>query len=482
MRMIFGEGLSLGGIALKKLKPHLKHHYLLKCIKVERYRNIKNRRTKISTDPKVVDKRDFWALKEEDPVFNFLYENDFGKKNSPKIFIDKHYSETENATKELNIAKIKIPNNFDLIENTDESIEAIRKIFYLGSKDYIHGFDLDQSNCKKMSLCACTLLNTIVLSIAKKNEIENKDFMIGGKLNSGENMDVFEMVHASGLLKILEFENNQDYKKVIESPEFKLIKTLDLLTPEGSHILPYSRKIHSESTHVSKQITTYLNDCLSTQNLELNIKGKRTIGNIIGETINNCTLHTGLDFENWFCMGYSKYLKPYTKCSLVIFNFGNTLYESLKYNSEDSKIPDRISERIRSIKGYKKFIFTEENLWTLFALQDGVSRCYNDTDGKDRGTGTIRLIKTFQSIGNTFDGKKANMAIISGKTKILFDDNYSISEKLVNGSPRDIIAFNRNNNLLELPDKMNVQTLKNKFPGTLISLEFYLDNKYLSRK
>ena len=467
---------------MKKLKPYLEHHYLLNCKKIERFKNKKNRRQSSNSDPSVKSKKYFWSLEEEDPVFNFLYNNNFGKKNKPKVVIDKHHSETENITKEFNIAHVKIPSNFDLIKNTDESIETIQKIFYLSSKNDIDGFHLNQSHCKKMSLCACALLNTVVLSIIKKSEIENRDFIIGGELNAKENPDVFEMMHASGLLNILKFEDNKDYLETIQSPEFKLIKTLDLLTPKGSCILPYSRKIHSESTHISKQITNYLDDCLSTQNLELNIKGKRTIGNIIGETINNCTLHTGLDFENWFCTGYSKYIEPYTKCSLVIFNFGNTLYESLKYNSEDPKVPDIISKQIKSIRDYKRFLFTEENLWTLFALQDGVSRCYNEVDGKDRGTGTIRLIKTFQSIGNTSDGKKAKMAIISGKTKILFDEKYNISKEFVKGSERDIIAFNHNNDLQELPDKNNVQNLKYKFPGTLISLEFYLDNKYLSKK
>lgn len=464
-----GEGLSLGGVALKKLKPYLKHHYLLNCKKIERYKNAKNRRLQVSSDPKVVDKRDFWGLKEEDPVFNFLKDINFEMKFKPKLTIDNNYK----------VAHIKIPRNFDLITNTDESIETIRKIFYCGSLNTIDGLHLNQVACQKMSLCASSIMSAIVLAIDRKNEVEDKKFQISGSLSNCKTDEVFEMMHASGLLKILDFDSNEDYREAISAPEFKLIEVLDLLTPKDTKLFSSKKRIYSESADVASNITNYLNRCLSTQKLELNNKGKRVIGNMIGETINNCTLHTGLNFENWFCAGYSKYIEPYTKCSLVIFNFGNTIYEGLKNNSIDSDTPKTISEIARSMSGYKKRTFSDENLWTLLALQDGVSRCYNQNEGKDRGTGTIKLIQTFQSLGKTCDGKNPIMTIISGNTKIIFDDKYKIKEENIKGSNRDIIAFNRENSLKYLPDKQNVKGLKNKFPGTIISLEFYLDNKYL---
>jgi len=47
---------------------------------------------------------------------------------------------------------------------------------------------------------------------------------------------------------------------------------------------------------------------------------------------------------------------------------------------------------------------------------------------------------------------------------------------------KQIIAFNNNNNLQEPPNSNNVIKMKSYFPGTLISLKFYIDEKYLEGK
>jgi hypothetical protein len=115
-------------------------------------------------------------------------------------------------------------------------------------------------------------------------------------------------------------------------------------------------------------------------------------------------------------------------------------------------------------------IWQEESLWTLYALQEGVSRFRNTVGHIDRGNGTVKMIEFFSELASG----RPQMALISGRTHILFDGKYRISPIEVDGEIRKVIAFNNNNDLRERPDPDYVRTLRNHFPGTLISLRFQL--------
>ncbi len=66
--------------------------------------------------------------------------------------------------------------------------------------------------------------------------------------------------------------------------------------------------------------------------------------------------------------------------------------------------------------------------------------------------------------------------------EILFDGKYRLKEKSYKtGFSNKIIAFNQANDLTVEPDKKYVQTLKNSFPGTIISMDLIIDTKYLER-
>ena len=73
------------------------------------------------------------------------------------------------------------------------------------------------------------------------------------------------------------------------------------------------------------------------------------------------------------------------------------------------------------------------------------------------------------------------MCIISGDTQILFDGRYWPSERVAHGEKATVMAFNDANDLHVPPDKANVMSLTKFFPGTLISLRFYLSADDLRR-
>ena len=76
---------------------------------------------------------------------------------------------------------------------------------------------------------------------------------------------------------------------------------------------------------------------------------------------------------------------------------------------------------------------------------------------------------------------KPQMAVVSGKTHILFDGKYRISPVNVGSETRKVIAFNASNSLLERPDPNYVRSLQYHFPGTLVSLKFQLKRADLAR-
>lgn len=82
-------------------------------------------------------------------------------------------------------------------------------------------------------------------------------------------------------------------------------------------------------------------------------------------------------------------------------------------------------------------------------------------------------------IGQNNEGKKTKMAIISGRCHILFDTTYNLKEEFIDGKKVPIIAFNEENDLSKAPDINYVKKIEEYFPGTMISIEFYLDRRYI---
>jgi hypothetical protein len=73
------------------------------------------------------------------------------------------------------------------------------------------------------------------------------------------------------------------------------------------------------------------------------------------------------------------------------------------------------------------------------------------------------------------------MVLISGSTRIYFNDKYHMGPKNIGGQERQWIAFNEENDLAQKPDPNNVHSLKAFFPGTVLTLRFYIDEKYLEK-
>lgn len=93
------------------------------------------------------------------------------------------------------------------------------------------------------------------------------------------------------------------------------------------------------------------------------------------------------------------------------------------------------------------------------------------------------MMEFFLELGQSLDAPRPPlMTIISGGTKLMFDGTYPMQDQETpSGQSRKVLAFNSENDLSLAPDPAYVGRFAGFFPGTLVSLEFYLDPRHLSK-
>ena len=108
--------------------------------------------------------------------------------------------------------------------------------------------------------------------------------------------------------------------------------------------------------------------------------------------------------------------------------------------------------------------FKEETLWTLYALQDGVSSV-----SPHRGSGTIKFIDYFFRLkGDDGLDNVSRMTLLSGNTSITFDGSHKILTKIKENEEYKMMTFNPQGDLGYKPDEKYVKFVPNYFPGTII--------------
>lgn len=419
---------------------------------------IRKRRFLINKTKKIIKKRHKKNRKKKTKkVTNSIYINrSYNDKNSKIIKVLEHSNfykkvRRKKGDKEL---KINIPRIFSFINNPDETILTLKKIYYAGTNSHISSIYFNYSQCEELGLCASLVTDLIILSLPRYKT--KKIHLHGSTPNS---IDARKLFNITGLPKHLGIH--------------------DASTPD-SEILDILSNI--ESGEMAEQVVNFYQKCLNTQGYELTMLGKNAFSSMIGEVINNSEQYSG-ENGTWHALGY--FDKPevgedYGKCRLVLMNFGNSIYESLKEADTTEYTKNQLKNHTK--KNYNfldQFTYTEEILWTLYSLQQNISKKRKDIND-DRGNGTIKLIKSFMDIGANIDNKKSLMSITSGKCQILFDGTYKLEKKVNKDKKYYQIAFNDSNNLNNKPDKRFVYNLQNKFPGTIISMEFYLDRKFFN--
>ncbi len=435
--------------------------------KFRRTNNLKNfSQTKNNRTPNL--KRNYYLSKHLPINLNYLLMTE----KSP-LFLEK--IKKENYRTE---GIIEIPKMFSIIEAPVESYLSLKKIISAllleGNQEVI----LDYKNCEKVGLGTQVLLDIILIDFlrfsnkCRQIDRNHKDYFpikIGGvNINNEEVQKMMFSVGSPVTLKVREqnFSDIIPYKLCIHDNE----KEKD-----------YNKRIEKKELDTT-EMADYVIDSLARMNKKLTPTRIDDLCTVIGEILINAEEHSTTKFR--FSIGYFKEEKIENKhygiFRLVILNFGKTIYE--KFKDDDCPNKEIVAKMKELSKAYtrKKFFslnkFEEENLWSLYALQEGVSSV-SPTDFK-RGNGSIRFIDSFFNIKGSIEVDNiSNLNIQSGNTRIHFNGEYSIVTKTnFNNDTFKVMTFNKSGNIEEKPDSRFVFQTKYYFPGTIISAKLFFND------
>ena len=364
-----------------------------------------------------------------------------------------------------------VPENFSFFDEPNMVIDLIKGVYSAGKNKRINKITISHNQCNNLGLDASVFMDIIVLAIINYRKKINASFeILGDFVEDGETKDI---LLASGLPTHLGLKLDVNYDKS-KVRKFNMVSGIN--SPEDK-----------KSDLIATRLTEYFDRCLRTQWMSINNEGKMLLSVILGEVINNSIIHGG-ESSTWYTQGHyqMKNGNEYGEMQLVFLNIGDTIYEGLlkESSNETKEVLEIINKKHRPLYSES---WNQEMLYTVFSLQEGISRLKDkNIEGYgSRGTGTINLIEMFYAIGETASGLHPRMTLTSGHTHIIFNERYQLSnvsfdnDPIFDSKPKRILAFNKENDIYSQPDRENVIRLKEYFPGTIISLRFYLDNRYI---
>ncbi|AAL95533.1 hypothetical protein C7Y58_09695 [Fusobacterium nucleatum subsp. nucleatum ATCC 25586] len=366
---------------------------------------------------------------------------------------------------------VEVPKFLSFIENTDETIDFFKN--FLFSYKIIHKKPvfISWELCEDIDLSAATLftLMFLIFGINCEEEGKRKKDVLG---TNPKKENINALLWGNSLFRHIcgKDEEIVNYDLGIEpfnliaggKSEVELIKIFKLGI-NGDILLD---PLKDNCTYISN----YISNSQKEKGKILSPFGYNCINSLVGEILTNSKEHLGNEYSQYFITGFFK--KDIGEINLSFINFGDTFYHGIKYNSKDIK--ETLNEMIKTYKmqnGEFSEDFTEEMFCTLYALQFKISREY-EKNGEIRGTGMKAVFDFFFSLK---EKEKINptFTLISGNTKIQFDIN---DKKYYN---KGILIFNDNNNFFKEQVRKNIFKLKNFFPGTIISLNFGIEDSWL---
>jgi len=366
---------------------------------------------------------------------------------------------------------IKIPENFSIIDNPEDSLKIISQLAAIArSGRKIHYIECDHSKMKKHDLAAESILGLIASEFEREYYSKNRKLKISGSFPKDEYLT--DYIKAIGLIKDL------DVKHEFLSKERE--RKLQIFNMRSKYLL---NKVTSGSSDykeiAARKFVDYINKCLARIGKTLIPEAIDILGEYTGEILNNAHDHGKLD--DWTIRGYFDEKHEQHICEIAIFNFGKTIAETFLDLPEKSFAFQSVLPYIEKHhkEGFFSSNWTKETLLTLAALQGDISS-KNMDEYSDRGQGTVEMINFFQKIHIACSGNNspnARMVLLSGNTYVFFDGTYHMKE---DNQSRKVIAFNKQNSLLLPPDSNYVKNIAGiKFPGTIISIKFSLEDTNL---
>ena len=373
----------------------------------------------------------------------------------PNLFSEEKFKGIDNG-------RLYVPKCFSLLENYEESFDFLKHLFLVLYEERAENVVLDYVHCNRIDVDASICMD---LMLAEYSHYLNACTRLGHRVKPytvrPENFNKPDIVKV--LFSIGAYANLRGFKIKYDD-----IEELSVLVGSHDDPLRYEKcEVHTTN------IVEYIKRCLARLNRELNWEAEDSLYKVLGEIMANAEEHSSMPQR--FAIGFFQEThnqdEHFGIVNFSIFNLGDTIYD--KFKSPDCpnlNVKTRMTElssKYTNRGWFKKAKFEEETLWTLYALQDGVTSM-----PKKRGNGSIQYIENFFKLkGDMVHDNISKLVIISGNTRIMFDGKYEILEKEHLNEKRKYksITFNNTGNIGDQPDDNFVTFAPNFFPGTIIS-------------
>ncbi len=440
----------------------LKNKFLLVSLKRHRKLLKRKRKDKVYADGKYNSVQKFRIKYETKLVSNF-------KSKLFDFLIDNSFITGYEEVKEI----ISIPHVFCLEDYYNETIEVIGEIIISIWYNPGKTITIDFSKCNHVGHSALFLLQILRLELqADFNDLNKRLSVLTSKID----IDIIKSNNKTVNLNLLLCGYLNSEVEVEDGVE--PINTLGYLKgkKEQKSYLENKKGINA------KIIVSYINNCLRRNAFELSETGANDISSMVGEILSNAEDHSPFSTyyvtANYTQFNSNEIENNVGELNLSFLNFGYSIYEGFCETKEENKeLFDVLNDACSVIK--MKSAFSEDNLFTLFALQDGVSRL--KFSNASRGTGTMKFINCFFSFGDYQNNDKKQsptLSILSGRTQLICDNKYQPFEK----DNMYYVSLNDENDLSLPPNKSHLKDLRYKFPGTILSVKAYLNKDHISKK
>ena len=359
-----------------------------------------------------------------------------------------------------------VPKIFSIIDNYNETTLFFKRILGSLYQNPSEEIKIDFKDCIQMDICASMCMDIILADFIKYHNQCRKD---------GHRMRIHSIkpinVNSYNIQKVLFSVGTYKNLKGLKI-DFPNLKPFPIIIGDKNN----PKLLEKREVDITKTID-YIIECLGELKRTLTNKAESNLYKAVGEIVINAEEHS--DKTKRYIIGYFEKIETsdeenYGILNLSILNFGKTFYETFK-ESDNEKVTKQmksISRRYTTKGLFKKKKFEEETLWTLYALQDGVT----STKDWKRGNGAIRFIESFFDLkGNCSNDDISKMVITTGHTQIIFDGKYQITKQKRNNTIFKMMTFNHSGNIEDIPDEKYVKYQENYFPGTIISVKLRLD-------
>lgn len=360
-------------------------------------------------------------------------------------------------------ATITIPKVFSFISNPQGALEAIGSLVASGRAESTRLLHFDHRELMNYDLAAEEVLDLVAMELRKEHASRGYRVPLEGRYP--DNLEAARFLRAIGIIKNLRVQS--EYLGDGEAAELVVFEL-----KRGRRFARESIGSADQKARIVREFADFVNSCLGRNGRELTKAALGRLCSYTGEVIANAEDHSGSN--EWFVAGYLDNAVAPHICEIAVFSFGKSFADTFLELDAASYPRSQVDEyvAIHSSKGFFSARYKREDLYTLIALQGGVSS-KNAGPTDTRGQGTIDLIAFFERICaecTQTSATKAEMAILSGATHVHFDGTYRLG---TDAGGRRVIAFNKSNQLSDSPDQQYIRNLGAfRFPGTIISIRF----------